>query len=330
MSETFNLEEFPTSESALRMLSYVSDGFYDRSYVGKWLYQIMGLEYDTAREIIESLPAQMFPETATWGLMYHEMKWGLPIRDNLPYEERRRLIYQKRDYRSPITPWRMETYLRNATGFEVHIADAADPGAYGFVPQHPNVFKAYFIGEGTLDTKKVHEILDRLKQSHTTYKINDRTEIVFDNSSMEQIILRRILFAVKIPFWGCRVFDGGWLLDGSVILCEKRRYGLRLGLESHIRIFLPEWSFSLATVKIGTVKSFLKEFFLAGLQNRISVGTVERGKTAMHVHARIRSSGENIEVSVITKTADYWYLNGSVMLDGSRRLNSIYREEDIQ
>lgn len=330
MSETFNLEEFPTSESALRMLSYVSDGFYDRSYVGKWLYQVMGLEYDTARVIIESLPAQMFPETATWGLMYHEIKWGLPIRDNLPYEERRRLIYQKRDYRSPMTPYRMELYLQNATGFEVHIADVADPGAYGFVPQHPNVFTAYFVGEGTLDTKKVHEVLDRIKQSHTTYKISERIEIVSDNSNLEQIILRRIRFAIKMPFWRCRVFDGGWLLDGSIILCEKRRYGLRLGLKSHIRIFLPEWSFRIATVKIRTFKSFLKESFQIGLQNRINVGTVERGKVAMHVHALIRSSGEKIEVSVTTKTADYWFLDGSVMLDGSRRLNSIYREENIE
>lgn len=330
MSETFNLEEFPKSESALRMLSYVSDGFYDRSYVGKWLYQVMGAEYDTAREIMESLPAQMFPETATWGLMYHEMKWGLPIRDNLSYEERRRLIYQKRDYRSPITPYRMELYLRNATGFEVHIADASDPGEYGFVPPHPNVFKAFFLGEGTLDTKRVHEILDRLKQSHTTYKINDRIETVLDNSSLEQIILRRILFVVKMPFWRCRVFDGGWLLDGSVILCEKRRYDLRIGLKWRIRIFLPYESVRLATVKLGAVKLLLKESFRAVLQNRLGVGTAERCKTAMRVHARIMSSVEKVEVSVTTKTADHWFLDGSVVLNGSRRFNSIYREEDIE
>ena len=44
--EKFDLEAFPTSESAVRMLSYVSQGFYDSSYVGKWLYQVMGMEYD--------------------------------------------------------------------------------------------------------------------------------------------------------------------------------------------------------------------------------------------------------------------------------------------
>ena len=165
--EKFDLEHFPTSGSAQKMLSYVSDGFYDKSYIGKWLYQVMGLEYDKVLDIIEELPVQFFPETATWGLMYHEIKWGLPVRFNLSDEERRSLIYQKRDCRAPMTPYRMEKYLENVTDFEVHIADANDLGAYGFVPSHPNVFKAYFLGEGTLNSKLVHAVLNKLKQSQT-------------------------------------------------------------------------------------------------------------------------------------------------------------------
>lgn len=192
--EKFDLEQFPTSESAKRMLSYVTSGFYDNSYVGKWLYQVMGLEYDDAKKLAEELQYQMFPETATWGLMYHEIKWGLPVRTNLSYEERRQLIYQKRDYKAPMTPYRMEKYLKDATGFEVHIADVNDSGKYGYVATHPNVFKAYFLGEGTLDSKLVFGILNSLKQSHTTYVVNDRTEIEIDNSNLEQIVLRNIRF----------------------------------------------------------------------------------------------------------------------------------------
>ena len=45
------LELFPTSESALKMLSYVTPGFYDKSYVGKWMFQVMGLEYDKALKL---------------------------------------------------------------------------------------------------------------------------------------------------------------------------------------------------------------------------------------------------------------------------------------
>ena len=88
---------FPTSESARRQLSYVTEGFYDNSYVGKWLFQVMGLEYDDARKILEELPRQFFPETATWGMMYHEIKWGLPVREHLSYEERRQISVTEND-----------------------------------------------------------------------------------------------------------------------------------------------------------------------------------------------------------------------------------------
>ena len=92
------LELFPTSESALKMLSYVTPGFYDKSYVGKWMFQVMGLEYDKALKLAEELPEQFFPETATWGLCWHEIKWGLPVQENLSYQERRQAIYEKRHY----------------------------------------------------------------------------------------------------------------------------------------------------------------------------------------------------------------------------------------
>ena len=165
----FDLENFPISESATKMLSYVSHGFYDKSYVGKWLFQVMGMEYDAARTMVEELPRQMFPETATWGLMYHEIKWGMPVRADLPEEERRRRICQKRDYRAPMTPYCMEKYLCNATGFEVHVSDVHDPWRE-YVPEHPNLFRIFFIGEGTLDAGAAFRAIRRIKQSHTVFE----------------------------------------------------------------------------------------------------------------------------------------------------------------
>lgn len=163
------LEEFPISESAKRQLGYVSQDFYETSYVGKWLFQVMGMEYDKAFELIEDLPNQFFIESATWGLRYHEIKWGLPVRENLSYEERRTLLYQKRDARAPMSPYAMETYLSNFTDFEVHISDVHDVGEYGFVPTHPNLFQATFLREGTLESKRVLDALRKIKQSHTDF-----------------------------------------------------------------------------------------------------------------------------------------------------------------
>lgn len=46
------------ARAPLKMLSYVTPGFYDKSYVGKWMFQVMGLEYDKALKLAEELPEQ--------------------------------------------------------------------------------------------------------------------------------------------------------------------------------------------------------------------------------------------------------------------------------
>lgn len=153
-----DLENFPTSEAACRMLETVSNGFYDKSYVGKWLYQVMGLEIDDARQIFDELPYQIFPETATWGLFYHEIKYGLPVRNDLSYEERRKIIMTKRDTRSPMNPWQMEQVIKSMTGFEAEIDEDSS---------EPNTFSVYLSGEGgEMEYQRVIDKLNQIKQSH--------------------------------------------------------------------------------------------------------------------------------------------------------------------
>ncbi len=198
--EKFDLENFPTSNSAKKMLSYVSDGFYDESYVGKWIYQVMGIEYDKALEMVEDLPSQFFPETATWGLMYHEIKWGLPVRENLPYDERRKRIYQKRDYRPTMIPYRMEQIIQNQIGTIVEVADANDPGMFGYVPEHSNVFQVCVREIGTnsiLDYDNVEKLIQDIKQSHTTFSVVHRQEYdkyveLYANTNIDLLVVEEI------------------------------------------------------------------------------------------------------------------------------------------
>ena len=42
--DNVDLEHFPTNEVAQRLLTYVTRGWYDKSYVGKWIYEVIGLE----------------------------------------------------------------------------------------------------------------------------------------------------------------------------------------------------------------------------------------------------------------------------------------------
>lgn len=354
--EKFDLENFPVSESAKNMIASVSDGFYDNSYVGKWLYEVMGQEYDTAREIAEDILNQLFPETATWGLMYHEIKWGLPVRENLPYEERRQLIYRKRDYRAPMTPYRMEGYLKTATGFDVRIADINDPGDYGFVAPHPNVFKAYFMGEGTLASKRARAMLNELKQSHTMFTMNDRTEIASDNRNLEEMNLKKIIFHIAESFWYSDLLDGRKLLDGSTTLFPHSRYDLVLGFKyllgetgneniielENLRFASKHWKES--TAKLGKIEtksdvSFWKLPLLDG--SRMLDGTEELDVTRNYlltVFTKVTGklfSSESFEASIgaeiplrteetgttkITTAAElnYWNLN---FLDGRTLLD---------
>lgn len=162
----FDLERFPTSPAAKRMLSYVTKGWYDNSYVGKWLYQVMGAEIDRYEAVIEELPYQFFPETATWGLRYWEMTYGLPVNENLSYEERRKLIIEKRDTKAPMNPWRMEQILSQTVGSKVDIRDINDGGDVS----HPNQFIVGVQGDADVDVGDMLKKLHELKESHTSYQ----------------------------------------------------------------------------------------------------------------------------------------------------------------
>lgn len=172
-----DLANFPTSESAKEMLESVTKGWYERAYVGKWLYQVMGLSMDQVKRIYEELPDQLFVETATWGLAYHEQKYGLSIKESLSYEERRRAILQRMKSRVPMTPYHMEQLLRRQLNVEAEISDIYDPGSLGYVPEHPNVFQVIIWNRdqnAELDYGAVERQIRQVNQSHTVFSVNHR------------------------------------------------------------------------------------------------------------------------------------------------------------
>lgn len=350
-AKKIDLENFPTSQSAQNMLATVTPGFYDQSYVGKWLYQVMGLEFDEAERLIaEELPLQFFPETATWGLMYHELKWGLPVRDYLSYDERRKLIYEKRDQRAPMTPYRIETMLANVTGFWANIADIHDGGKYGYKVSHPNAFIAVFVGDGSLNTKAVKRLLDSAKQSHTTYTIIDRMDTVLDCTALEQMLLRNINIKAAVPFWRAALLDGSGYLDGSVLLDSMREYDLILGLMYRQGEFYTPQSICLNRLRLHLQYGVAEQY--TGLKSRQEMAVyfwpalrldgsakldgselLDKSRQPWPVSAAVASTTPRIseemeDVTLITRK-DLAYLNGSLRLDGTRILDSEYHKEAI-
>lgn len=175
-----DLEHFPTSPSAVKMIGYVSEEFYAKSYVAKWLYQVMGLEWDEVWAIINTLPDQVFPETATWGLMYHEMKYGLAVRDNLSDDERREFIYQRRDVKKPMNPFGMELIVKALTGLTARVTDSNDDPD---IPVNTFILEIDTGNSGADLTAAIKKIKEA-KQSHVTFKIRlcARVDLIVETS----------------------------------------------------------------------------------------------------------------------------------------------------
>lgn len=158
MSDSFDIEHFPTSPSAVRMLSRISP-IYERSYVGKWIFQVMGLEVDGIRGRFEELRAQAFPETATWGLTYWEQRYGITPADNQTIEERRRAVLAKRGLREPMNPAKMEQIIEMISGCTAHVTENTAPYTFTVeVETNPAL--------GAFDFDAVFSKLKRIKPSH--------------------------------------------------------------------------------------------------------------------------------------------------------------------
>lgn len=157
-----DLENFPTSESAKRMMDTIPKGFYANSYVGKWIFQVMGLELDDAKARVEELPYQAFLETVTWGMRYFEEKYGLKVDESMDLEERRKRIQEKISNRGSINPERIREIAERATGRPCSVEEIADDYTFWIT---------IFQGDGRFSFKEFLEKIDRSKPSHLSYGI---------------------------------------------------------------------------------------------------------------------------------------------------------------
>lgn len=120
-----DLEHFPTNETALRMMERISP-IYDRSYVGKWIFEILGLEMGEAKAYFEELRRQPFPEQATWAIEYWERRYAIIPKPTDDLETRRWNIIMKRGARLPMNPARMEQIVDGLTGGNTVVTENVD------------------------------------------------------------------------------------------------------------------------------------------------------------------------------------------------------------
>jgi uncharacterized protein YmfQ (DUF2313 family) len=154
-----DLDNFPTSEAGKRMLASVSP-IYDKSYIAKWLFQVMGLQMDDASKYFNELREQAFPELATWGLKYWEQQYGINTDISKPLTGRRNQVIYRRTPKAPMNPQKLSNLLFNALGavcrIQENVADYTFKVWISSIPGNVN--------ESTMNT-----ILKKVKPAHMSY-----------------------------------------------------------------------------------------------------------------------------------------------------------------
>lgn len=94
MYSTELMEQILTSEIGQQIIQRVTNK-YGNSYVGLWLFQIIGMSNDEVKAMVEDFKNQTLPQTATWSLSLWEQSMGLPVNESESVEQRRQNIIEK-------------------------------------------------------------------------------------------------------------------------------------------------------------------------------------------------------------------------------------------
>ena len=215
----FDIDKFPASKTAKRMLRRVSP-VYQNSYFAKWMYQVMGLELDEAREIVLSLREQAFTQTVTWGIELQERKYSIEPDESLTLEQRRARLYRRKAKYSPMNPWYLETYIREMWGIECEIDETYAPG----------VLRLCVSKDENGDLRRMEKDLrDNVKPSHLSlaylYALDLIDQVDIDENRKWTINLtkntkdiypwRGRTFDTSWTFIPPVSFDGTWYIDGQ-------------------------------------------------------------------------------------------------------------------
>lgn len=120
-------EEILTNELGNRMLDMVSN-IYDNSKVALNIYQAYGVVLSKQHDfILKDFIAQMFPQTATWGLRYWEEEFGIITDASKTIEERRRYLMSVMFKKIPMTPYRIKQIVTGITNIPCEVIENVAP-----------------------------------------------------------------------------------------------------------------------------------------------------------------------------------------------------------
>lgn len=155
------MQKILTSPEAQKITGYVSP-IYGQSYVGLWLFQVIGLELDVLKNGVNDILNQAFPQTATWGLKYWEQEYGITPPADATIDQRRRDVLVKIQQRAPANPYRIELMVGKSAGAPAKVTERTAKNTFTVtitaLPQN-------------IDSDKVKSVIDQIKPAHLIYNL---------------------------------------------------------------------------------------------------------------------------------------------------------------
>lgn len=158
-----------TDPTAQEIIDWVAP-VYGNSYVGLWIYQVIGMVLSRLKGYAESLRNESNPITAELLLGMWEEHYGIPTNTSLTTEQRQARLLAKLLSRGPCNPHRLAAAVSSALGgVEVDIEE--------------NIAKNTFlvnIREAVDDFKPAIAVIERRKPTHLIYQIRIASRTVAD------------------------------------------------------------------------------------------------------------------------------------------------------
>ncbi|MBS4932951.1 MAG: DUF2313 domain-containing protein [Clostridiales bacterium] len=304
-----DLENFPNSSSAKRMMSYITQGFYDRSYVGKWIFEVMGQEWDEVVEIFDSFPQQGFPQTCSWSLMYWEQKFGLEGKGT--FDERKQALLQKITIFAPFTPAKIQQCIENLTGIDMDMIQ---------VVEYPEEFrfeiKCRVAEDEVIDFITAKGFISDIKPAHLVMLFLAEAILNFE---VKTKIISKLKLTSDFRALHHLLLDGTWFLDGNKFLDSTDLIESSILISSSLQKDISLDSEFLANTEVITTKTInIGTRTASNIVNQLADNLVFTTSSSHEVNANTQS---NLRIE-----KDLWYLDGTEVLDGSRLLDAEIQE----
>ena len=151
-----------TSETARKMETYVSP-IYASSYVGLWMLEVIGREYESLWELIGTFPQQLSPVTATWAIELWEQRYGLVPAPSATLQQRREALIMKRTIPGAFNPHALRLGIVNITGQVPDVRENIGPFTFG-------VYLDISDGVTEATVRRIREFIERRKPAHMSYE----------------------------------------------------------------------------------------------------------------------------------------------------------------